>query len=106
MKALSIHDPHVTRIVTGQKTIETRTWPTKHRGDLLICATMKATTSPAGHAVAIATLHDCRPMTPEDAATACVPYQPGLWAWVLTDVKPIAPVRVKGQQGLFNVSLP
>ncbi len=38
MKALSIKQPWAHYIASGQKTIETRTWETKYRGPLLICA--------------------------------------------------------------------
>lgn len=38
MKALSIRQPFAQLIVDGLKTIETRTWDTTYRGDLLICA--------------------------------------------------------------------
>ena len=41
MKALSIHPEYAMNIVKGLKTVEVRTWTTKYRGDLLICATTK-----------------------------------------------------------------
>lgn len=41
MKALSVKQPWAALIASGQKTIETRTWPTKYRGALLICSSAK-----------------------------------------------------------------
>ena len=34
MKALSVHQPFAGLIASGEKTIETRRWPTSYRGDL------------------------------------------------------------------------
>lgn len=38
MKAITLHQPWATLIATGHKQIETRSWPTNHRGDLAIHA--------------------------------------------------------------------
>lgn len=38
MKAISLWEPWATLIRTGAKTIETRSWSTHYRGELLICA--------------------------------------------------------------------
>ena len=38
VKALSLWQPHADLIALGHKTIETRSWPTRYRGQLLICA--------------------------------------------------------------------
>jgi hypothetical protein len=37
MKSLSIWEPYGSLIALEAKRFETRSWPTKHRGDLLIC---------------------------------------------------------------------
>lgn len=41
MKALSLKQPWANAIAKGFKTIETRTWETSFRGDLLICSSLK-----------------------------------------------------------------
>lgn len=41
MKCISLHNPYATGMALGLKTIETRGWYTKHRGDLLIQAAQK-----------------------------------------------------------------
>ena len=38
MKAITLHQPWATLIALGVKTIETRSWPTKHRGPIAIHA--------------------------------------------------------------------
>lgn len=46
MKVLSILQPWASLVVTGHKTIETRSWATKYRGELLIHASKKIPTDP------------------------------------------------------------
>ncbi len=101
MKALSIKSPWWEKIVSGEKTIETRTWKTKHRGPILICAS-----KPKGAAVAVANLVCCRPMVIGDVPAACCPLVPRTYAWVLENVLEIKQFPVKGQLGLFNVKDP
>lgn len=38
MKAISLWEPWASLMMTGAKTIETRSWQTNYRGDLLICS--------------------------------------------------------------------
>ena len=116
MKAISLKQPWATWIQVGDKTIETRTWPTKHRGPLLICASKRPKVCetlrdgrreyPAGCAVCVVTVLDCRPMTPEDEDAALCDCEPGRWAWLLDRIVPITAFPVRGQLGLFEVELP
>jgi len=76
-KAISLHQPWANMIADRVKTIDTRCWPTSHRGELLICSTTKQVTDhagqhcrPRGCAVALVNLADCRPMTTADEAQA------------------------------------
>ncbi len=103
MKALSIKQPWANRIARGEKTIETRTWQTHYRGPLLIVSSRRPDISPAGCALAVAELIDCRPMTSADEPAACCPLYPGAFAWVLRNVRPIPPIPVKGQVSLYDV---
>ena len=118
-RAISIWQPHANMIATGQQTIYSCAWPTKHRGDLLICAARRVhgpaveldLQPPAqgyleGAALAWADLWACRPMQREDAEDACVDDWLGRFAWCLRDVRPLAvPFPVQGQQGLFWVDV-
>jgi hypothetical protein len=96
-------------IASGHKTIETRSWQTPYRGDLLICAARIRAAAcepadlPTGVALAVVRLIDVRPMKPGDAAAANWPFDQKLWSWVLTDVRPIEPFVVRGQLRLFEV---
>lgn len=118
MKALSVKQPWANLIAGGHKTIETRTWATKYRGELLICASKTVDTfmaeilsftapvigiSPIGQALCIVDLVDCRPIVKADSPAAWCPAELGSFAWVLENVRPIKPFPVKGQLGIFEV---
>lgn len=105
IKALTIRQPWALLITCGRKTIETRTWPTKYRGPLLICSSASPTGPFSGQALCIAQLVDCRPMTKADATAACCDLYAGAWSWVLDRIVPIHPFRVKGQLRLFDVPI-
>jgi hypothetical protein len=103
VKALSVKQPWANLIASGKKTIETRTWATEYRGDLLIVSSRKPEIAPAGYAVAMVKVVDCRPMTERDEPAArCRKYE-GAWAWVLGDVRRIEPFPVRGRLRLFDV---
>ncbi len=103
MKAISLKQPFANWVAEGKKTIETRTWPTKYRGPLLIVSSKSPKIEPAGFAVAIATVVDCRPMTEQDEPAACCKIYPKAWAWILEDIRPIKPFPVKGALGIYEV---
>lgn len=105
MKALSVKQPWANMIASGEKTIETRTWSTDYRGDLLIVSSRTPNIAPAGCALCIVRLVDCRPMTEKDQMEACCSIYPGAFAWVLTGVRRVNPFAVRGQVGLFDVQL-
>jgi hypothetical protein len=103
MKALSIKQPWANKIACGEKTIETRTWSTNYRGRLLIVSSKIPDIRPAGYALAIADLVDCRKMTKEDEKAADCEIYPNAYSWVLENIKKISPFKVKGGLRLFNV---
>lgn len=106
MKALSIWAPWIDMVVKGKKTIETRSWRTDYRGRLLLVGSKKPEGEYAGLAACTANLIDCRRMSREDEAAARCSYVPGLYAWVLQDIKPIeAPFLVRGKLGLYEIAL-
>lgn len=98
MKSLSVKPKYVAQIMSGAKTIELRSWPTKHRGSLLICSTQ-----PDGHARCVVSIVDCRPFVAADADAAQSEWRDGLFAWVIGTVTPITPIPVKGKLSLFLV---
>jgi uncharacterized protein DUF4326 len=125
MKALSWKEPFGSLMLHGK--IETRTWPTKYRGLVLMCAskipyTQKQLTEITDYAIlhhinwlingseyrsgiafAVGTLVNCRPMRPIDQQQCFVKYRPGLWCHEYRDVRKIKPFDFKGAQKWKNV---
>ena len=113
VKAITIWQPWATFIAEGKKLIETRTWRTKYRGPLLICAGKhwdkqfsERSRYRFGVAVAVVDLADCRPMTPRDVQDALCDFEPGRYAWMLKNIREIKPFPVRGRQMLFDVEYP
>ena len=115
MKALSIDALYATAIATNLKTIETRSWPTTYRGEILICSTAnKQGLSEIkdslifGHALAIATIADCQKFKNSDRQKAMVDDDidmQNMYSWHLSDIKPIKPIPIKGQQRIYNTDI-
>ena len=123
ISALSVRQPWAHLIRERLKTVEVRSQPTRHRGELLICASkalddraraiamdyeLTLDLLPLGAAVAWASLVDCRPFTAADEPAALVRCIPGQerFAWVLEDIQPIYPRTVRGQLGIFSIDDP
>jgi hypothetical protein len=106
MKALSVKQPWANLIASGKKTIETRLWPTDYRGPLLIVSSKTPAIHPAGYALAVAQLVECRPMTRAHETAACCALYPGAYSWVLRDIRPIPIFPVRGRLGLYEVGIP
>lgn len=103
MKALSIKEPWASMILSGKKTIETRTWKTKYRGSILLCASKNPESKISGMAFATAELISCLPMNEYDEEKSCCEVYPGAYSWFLENVKKIKPFPVKGQLRIFEV---
>jgi ASCH domain len=103
MKALSVKQPWANMIASGKKTIEVRRWATDYRGQLLIVSSRNPPIEPAGCAVAIATVIECRKMSKTDEAAAACPIEPDAYAWVLGNVRRVRPFPVRGKLGIFDV---
>lgn|GEM_PF-2434223 len=97
---------YATMIAEGVKTIETRTWKTKHRGPLLICTNKDAPARPRGCAIAVCRLTGCRRMEGADWKAACCECYPNAWGFLLADVHPIEPFSVIGRLGIYRVPVP
>lgn len=95
MRAISIKQPYVAQILGGVKREEYRSWPTRHRGDLLIVSSAQPQIGdlPCGQALAIVSVVDCRRT------------ETG-YAWTLDNVRPIIPFPVRGQLGFYDVQVP
>lgn len=93
-------------IFAKTKTIECRSWKTDYRGDIVICSTAKKIkhTIP-GHALCVVRLVDVVPFKREHLTEARMlqsEYKPGMYAWILDNVRYIRPVPVKGKLSLWN----
>ena len=119
MKALSIKQPWLNLILTGQKTIEVRNRNTTYRGDLLLCSSR----SPAltkegmeemeefigmpylfGHALCVARLVDARRLQAGDEEAAFQEeIDPEMHGWHLESIRPVDPFEVKGALGFYEV---
>lgn len=106
LKALSLRQPYANWVADGSKTLETRTWHTHYRGDLLICASQSGKGEPKGMAVCLVQLVDVRPMQKKDEQAARVEWSPRLYVWKLTNRRVFKdPFPVKGRLGLFNIEV-
>lgn len=130
MKALTVLQPWASLLVRGAKVHETRSWQTAHRGPILIHAGRRFPDSardlaalepffsalgrtrpndlPRGAILGVATIADCIPtealadLAPAERAFG--DYNPGRWAWHITDPTPLAvPIACNGKLGLFDV---
>lgn len=136
MKALCLQNPWAQLVVSGFKTIEARTWPTNHRGELLICSTAKSNKSLEkavldvieeetdlafeqseffvnGAVLGKVNLVDVRELTEDDLEESWLDpmefdaHEGPLYAWVFENAEPIAePIAIKGKARLFDVELP
>ncbi len=106
-KAISLKQPWANLICEGKKTIETRKWATKYRGDLVICSSKNPGIEPFGKALCIAELYDVRPMQKQDEQKACIKVYPKAQSWFLKNLRIIKnPIPIKGQLNIFDLKLP
>lgn len=113
MKALTICQPYAEMIVRGQKVIENRTWPTRHRGLMYIHAgksrawlsdNFVSGSMPFGAVVAIADLYECVKYENLPPHLVGDLHAYGPYCWLLRSVMPIGPWPYRGAQGLFDIS--
>jgi hypothetical protein len=115
MKALTIRQPWAWAILAGRKTVENRSYPTSHRGRLLIHAaasraslidtlpdgTRVPDSLAFGYLVGTAELIDCVPVD----QVAPGPFVCGPWCWLLANPRPLkTPIPYVGRQRMFDVS--
>jgi hypothetical protein len=118
VKALSIRQPWAWLIVNGHKPVENRTWPTSHRGDLLIHAGLAFDTE--GLQSVLAAFPHLQAVLPQQyelggiVGTAqlvnCVQQHPSPWftgpyGFVMYQPRPLPLVRVRGVLGIFDVPM-
>ncbi len=133
MQALTIREPWASLIVSTNKKFETRDWKRNYRGLLAIHSgkqsvpvedyplgleeilddleiTQDNLNNNKGKIIAIATLKEIHLMTDKfineqsELERLTGFWEPGLYAWELTDIKPITqPIPARGMPGLWTV---
>ena len=117
MKALSLWQPWAQLIVTGEKLVETRGWPTKIRGKIAIHAakrkpdkTLHFADLPLGAVVGTVEIIDCLPIEALYGSEYDTPLErsygdwaQGRYGWILRNPKRFdAPIPAAGHQGFWR----
>lgn len=129
MKVLSLTEPYATLIKEKKKTVETRSWKTKYRGELYIHASSSKISKKVvddkkimslvsncslnfGYIICKCNLVDCVYMTKEYIEEIkenhlqeylCGQYEEGRYAWILENIVPLKePIQAKGQLNVWN----
>jgi hypothetical protein len=108
-KAISLKQPWASLVAEGKKTIETRKWNTKYRGDLLICASQspKLPNLPTGVVLCLVELYHTEPMAVNHEEMACIKVYPKAWSWFLRNIRVMEPTfPVKGKLSFYEVDVP
>jgi len=114
MNALSIVHPAATKIATGEKTLEIRSWkpPAIPLHDLLIVENRRrldreGDIDPEGWAVAVIDVTSVRDWTEEDAQRGGHVFVPGYHAWVIANVRKMdPPFRAQAERLIYQVNVP
>lgn len=126
MRVITLQEPWASLIGEGIKVIETRSWPCNQFGELYIHAGLSKIhkndirknelagwlQGPMHYGTIFAkcTLSDCILITEEYAQHVketnprcflCGDYTPGRYAWVLTDIEMIEPIKKSGKLGIW-----
>ncbi len=110
--ALSIVHPAATKIATGHKTLEIRSWKPSAIPllNLMIVENHRrldrnSDTDPEGMAVAIIDITGVRDWTEEDAQRDGNTFAPGYFAWIISNVRPIqVPFRIQAERLIYRVT--
>lgn len=115
MKTIVLRQPWASLVAEGKKTIELRTWSTKHRGPLLIVAgrgvdradarRLDRYNDPAGVTLCTVDLVDVREAVARDSKHTLCDVAANEFAWVLANPRPVKRVSIVGRLGLYEVEL-
>lgn len=131
VRALTIRQPWAACIASGAKTVENRTWATKHRGRLAIHAGAAFDRNPDSDApelahldrfvikayyeaptvlrmrsaiVAVGDLDDCHPYEPGCCVSPWAEKSDGVWHWTIGSIRALSrPVPCRGHLGLWRL---
>ena len=125
MKCLSVSQPFADLIISGEKSIELRSWNTNFRGELLIHAPLKIKFEDSkrlkikkkfvtGAIIGKVQLYDVKKYDSikqvrleQKFHLASKKYQKKTYGFILKNARPLRiPIPWKGQLGLFDVNIP
>ena len=114
MNALSIVYPAATKIATGHKTLEIRSWkpPVVPLRNLLIVENHRrldreGDIDPDGKAVAMIDIETVRDWTEEDARRDGNVFAAGYYAWIISNVRPLdRPLAIPAERLIYQVEVP
>lgn len=126
MRVITLQEPWASLIAANIKKIETRSWPCFEYGDLYIHAGLSKIKPSElrrqellklipdaphyGEIFIKTTLSECVLITEEYARQIeesdplcyyCGDFTPGRYAWVLSNIEPIEPIKVRGKLGIW-----
>lgn len=93
IRALSIKEPYVSEIISGEKDVEYRSWKIHCPQDILIVGSKSPKGKYSGVAACVVRVSRIEGEKP-------------YYDWILEDVRPVKPFPVKGKLGLYEVELP
>lgn len=98
---------YATLVLQQIKKLETRTWSTKYRGDLLITCSKSSKSPYAGKAICVVKLGEIEPMEKHHEKDACIGVYPKAKVWHLSEVRQLNRMfNIKSQLSIFQVELP
>jgi CheY-like chemotaxis protein len=103
---VAVRQPEISRLAAREIRVDVKTWRTDYRGPLLLVSALAPRIEPAGYAIAVARLADCRGMTKADEKAAGKSLYAHAQAWLFEDVQPIKIFPVKVGLQLFEVPIP
>jgi hypothetical protein len=116
MKAISLKQPWANLVMDKKKIIETRTWKTNYRGELVICSSAKPDfvhvhpdidREPMGYALGTVEVYDIVRMNRNHEKDAMCKLYDGAYAWLLRNIRQFKkPIPIKGQLNIFQIELP
>jgi hypothetical protein len=110
VQAITIQEPHISRIMRGEKTLEVRSksspWTSAIGETIAIHGSASPEGPHAGHVVGVVTILDVRPFQTADEGAACCALKPDHFVLVLSDVKRLKqPIRASGEPGLWTLPI-
>lgn len=105
-QCISMEQPAANEFALGRRSVDIRTWSTGYRGEILIASFGNPRIPPAGFAIAVGKLAECRAMAVADEPAAASRWFGGAIAWVFAELTPIAPFKLTSQLGLYAIKRP